>query len=331
MSNQKLLVTGGSGFIGNEVITIATSIGLQVMNLDLKPPPVERANATWIQADVRNVEELRKVMHAFSPEYILHLASDVDVNYKSMKQYETTVEGTRNIAKVATELPDLRRFVHISTQFVVEPGIVPTSEKFWKPYTLYGEAKAESERIIWSTGLEDFYILRPTIIWGPRHPSFAQQIWKYIAERKYLHPATRRPLMRTYGYVSNVADQMVSFAYRDVSVSDKRVFYLGDQCINYDEWVDAFALGLTGAPARRIPKSLLKIIALGGEAMKKCGISAPIDMGRYFRMTTASPYDIESTFAAVGNPKTSFDEGIARTLSWLKTADPNTFGAPAPN
>src|SRR5208283_6137943 len=144
------------------------------------------------------------------------------------------------------------------TQFVVTPGQTPKSETDFKPYTLYGEAKAVSERLVRASSLP-WLIVRPTIIWGPRHPSFHDQIWAFIANRAYLHPSAATPIMRCYGYVGNTADQILAFL--DADPKQRRVFYLGDGTINYDTWVDGFAEAITGKKARRIPQSLLLVFA----------------------------------------------------------------------
>ncbi|MFG1200765.1 hypothetical protein V5F29_00015 [Xanthobacter aminoxidans] len=48
-------------------------------------------------------------------------------------------------------------------------------------------------------------------------------------------------------------------------------------------------------------------------------------MGRYFRMTTPGPTDF-APINGVANPlQVSFDEGVARTLVWLRQVDPVLF------
>lgn len=316
---EKWLLTGGSGFIGTNVVNLALARGHSVLNLDIKPPRLEEHRPFWSQTDVRSADEVNRLVKEFAPDRIIHLASDIDITIQTLAGFTTTIEGARNIALAAKQIPNLKRFIHISTQFVVKPGIEPQHEKFLKPYTIYGEAKAESEKIIWATNLPfPWFILRPTIIWGPYHPSFAEQIFKHIRNRTYLHPKAGAPIMRAFGYVRSTAGQIAAFAELPADATDKHIFYLGDASIDYDLWADPFAVGLTGRPARRIPVSVLTAMGWVGDLVKKIGLPAPIDSGRAFRMSTSSKIDLSATHAVIGPPKVSFDQGVKETLNWLR-------------
>ncbi len=316
---DKILLTGGSGFIGTEVVDIALAQGFDVCNLDIAPPRKEDQSAVWRDVDVRDHERLDQEILEFQPDYLLHLASDIDITIDKLEEFKITIGGTKNVLAAAKKLPDLKRFIHISTQFVVKPGIEPTSEHHYDPYTLYGEAKAETEKLVWQADLKmPWFILRPVIIWGPYHPTFAQAILKYIGDGRYLHPVGREPIVRAFGYVTNTADQMIGFVNVDLKKAKQHIYYLGDDSIDYDIWADAFATPLTGKRAKRIPVSLLNFLGKAGDLVKIVGIPSPIDSGRAFRMRTGSKIDLSSTLALVGEPKVSFETGVEKTIDWLK-------------
>jgi nucleoside-diphosphate-sugar epimerase len=321
---MKVVITGGSGFIGGEIVSTLQARGAEVLNLDCNPPPLQQARH-WQSCDVRSIESVNSAILNFDPNYVLHLASDIDVNLPTLESYATTIEGTRNVIAACAGLHNLRRFIHVSTQYVMTPGVQPHSETEFQPYTLYGEAKAQSELTIRQSALADWIIVRPTIIWGPRHPSFANAIWKYLANRKYLHPVARKPILRCYGFVRNTAEQMTALLDADLSKVSGRVFYLGDGTIDHDRWIDGFACAFTGKRARRVPKSALLALGLAGEGLNKLGVRFPMDMGRYFRMTTSSEIDLNGTFAIVGSPKISLEQGISETVAWLSQLDPILF------
>ena len=316
---EKWLLTGASGFIGTHVAELALARGHSILNLDIKPPRLEAHKPFWSQTDVRSASEVMSLAQSFNPDRIIHLASDTDISIKTLEGFTTTISGTRNLAQTAKAIPGLKRFVHISTQFVVKPGVEPENEKFLLPYTVYGEAKAESEKIVWHAGLAaPWFIVRPTIIWGPYHPTFAQQIFKHIGHRTYLHPKGSRPIVRAFGFVRNTADQIVSLAELPSGATEKHVFYAGDASIDYDLWADAFSIGLTGRRARRIPTALLTGMGRAGDLLKAVGLRAPLDSGRAFRMSTSSKIDLSATHALIGSPKVSFERGVEETLAWIK-------------
>ncbi|WP_423068390.1 NAD-dependent epimerase/dehydratase family protein [Devosia sp. CN2-171] len=316
---DRLLITGGSGFIGAEVVSLALKAGLEVRNLDIAEPRAEQHKPLWRRVDIRDAAAVSAAVAEFDPHRVLHLASDIDVNIRTLEEFKTTINGTSNVLAALPRAQSLKSFVHTSTQFVVKPGVEPTSERHYDPYTIYGEAKALTEQAVWAANLTvPWYILRPTIIWGPYHPSFATQIFRHMRTGRYLHPVSSRPIVRTFGYVTNVAEQMVSFSLLADPDPARHVFYLGDASINYDSWADAFSVGLTGRPAKRIPVFALKTLGMAGDLVKAVGLPSPIDSGRAFRMSTASKIDLKPTFDVVGPPSIDFDAGVGHTLAWLR-------------
>lgn len=315
----RVFLTGGSGFIGGEVVEILRTKGFGIANYDLAPPHLPGQEPYWIKGDVRDSCKLDQEIAAFDPHYILHLASDTDVSVEAVEAFTTTLDGTANVIAALSRAPKLRRFIHVSTQFVVKPGVQPLEERYLEPYTAYGQAKAETERMLWRANPPaPWLILRPTIIWGPHHPSFAEAIFKHIASRNYLHPVAAEPITRAFGFVRNVAQQMVYFLEMPANASNRHVYYLGDATIDYDIWADSFSQALTGKRARRIPKWLLALMGRAGDLAKRLGIPSPIDSGRAFRMSTSSAIDLTPTHALAGLPQVGFDDGVAETVAWLR-------------
>jgi nucleoside-diphosphate-sugar epimerase len=325
MTRPRLLVTGASGFIGSHVVDLALERGYALRNLDLQLPQWTEHRPHWVSVDVRDARAVIANVEEFCPTHVLHMASDVDVSLRTLADYATITEGTRNVL-AAIEGRQLERFVHISTQFVLTPGLAPKDEHDLRPYTVYGAAKAEAERMVWAARLDmPWLILRPTLVWGPGHPSFANAIWKYIANRRYFHPAGQHTV-RCYGYVRNTASQIVSFVDAASLPADKRVYYLGDGDLDYAMWANAFAVPLTGRPTRSAPAGVLRVAALAGDLFGRIGLPSPYDSGRHFRMTTPSPVDLSDTFGVIGRHEmVSFDEGVRSTLEWLKRVDPILF------
>lgn len=318
MMEKRLLVTGGSGFIGRQAVHLGVQSGYRVLNVDLKTPDLSLNSYESIIADVRDEKCIRHIFDDFVPTHVLHLASETDILLDKIEDFTTIIDGSENIFRAATDQPSVQRLLHVSTQYVLEPGIQPKDERHYVPYTAYGGAKAESERRLWASELNGWTIVRPCIVWGPHYPTFADELWKYIDRRLYLHPATNKPILRTYGYVDNVAEQMIRLLGIPAHQLPQKVYYLGDMTIDYATWADAFARALTGRDARRIPKFGLFTLGMAGEGAKKLGIKLPFSMGRYHRMTTASPMDLSATFEAVGRPSTDLETGVQRTVDWLR-------------
>ena len=80
--------------------------------------------------------------------------------------------------------------------------------------------------------------------------------------------------------------------------------------------------GLRGQPARRVPRPLLRLLGLGGDAVSKV-IGKPflINSSRVRSMTSdyLVPGAIEHTLAVLGPPRHTLEEGVQLTLDWLKS------------
>src|SRR5689334_16164206 len=125
MTARRVFITGGSGFIGGEVIRLLTDAGHRVCNIDIAAPHFPEQNAAWVEGDIRNAAALEAAISAFDPQVVLHLASDTDVAITDPDEFTTTIDGTANVIAALKLAPSLEQFVHTSTQFAVKPGVEP--------------------------------------------------------------------------------------------------------------------------------------------------------------------------------------------------------------
>lgn len=320
---MRVLVTGGSGFIGSRVMDVLAERGHLTINFDLKPPTFERHADHWFAGDVTDLDRLNACFDQFQPDAVIHLAAKAEIYSVNWSDFASIHQGTANLIAAIDRYGRLDRLVNISTQLVIAPGHQPRSLLDYRPYTTYGEAKAYAEGLLLQWAAPTHWLtVRPANIWGPNHPSFAKAIWKYIRRRVYLHPATNTPVVRSYGYVRNTAEQIVTLMESDPAATYRQVFYVADTVLDSGLWVDAFANALTGKPARRVPPTVLRAMGWGGDILAKAGRRVPIDSGRVMRMTESYPVPLEPTFALTGLPRVSLDMGVMETVKWL-AADEN--------
>jgi nucleoside-diphosphate-sugar epimerase len=314
-----VLVTGGSGFIGSRVMEALERRGLKAINYDIKPPIFPAQSPQWRLGDVTDLERLSEIIAEFQPRSIIHLAAKAEIYAYEWSDFDSIHLGTETLLKAIDGYGKLKSLVNISTQLVIAPGYEPRSLLDYQPYTLYGEAKAYAESLLlqWRSPVH-WLTVRPANIWGPHHPSFADAIWKYIASRHYLHPDAREPVVRSYGYVENTAEQIVSLMLADRDLTHRQVFYAADAVLDSAVWVDAFAEGLTGRRARRIPAPLLRTMGRIGDLAQLVGRRAPIDSGRAMRMTQSYPVPLEATHALTGPPRVTLAAGVDASIVWLR-------------
>jgi nucleoside-diphosphate-sugar epimerase len=324
VESQRLLVTGGSGFIGTHLIEAALDIGDEVINLDIEAPLRLDQAVYWRKDDLLNPNSLADLVRHFRPDVIINLAAIADISFKYNDMPVNTI-GVKNIIDAAKAVVPRPRIVHVSTQLVVAPGNESAGPREYFPYTEYGRTKAESERILWECADDLVWtVLRPTNVWGPWHRTFVNSTWNYLQRRWYMVPTGPSPI-RSYGYVKNVASQILKSAHLSDGAVNRKIFYVGDPPISSHEWLDGFSLSLTGRPVRRVPISALKLLARGGELAKQIGIPAPFDNGRLFRISSDYAVPMEASISTLGSGSTSLEEGIASTTQWLRFQFPKMF------
>ncbi|OGC47188.1 hypothetical protein A2886_00895 [candidate division WWE3 bacterium RIFCSPHIGHO2_01_FULL_42_13] len=179
---EKILVTGGTGFIGSHLTERLLEQERQVKVLALKEPlePIEKENerlleelgAEIIYGDLRDAESLKEAIKGC--DTVFHLAGiSRPMAVTDEKYYDVNVKGTENILEAAKAV-GVKKFVHVSTVSVlgVSPDGHPLSEDEYQYDGLkYGQTKREGERI----ALHYHYkhkipviVVRPCLVYGPR-------------------------------------------------------------------------------------------------------------------------------------------------------------------
>jgi nucleoside-diphosphate-sugar epimerase len=229
--------------------------------------------------------------------------------------------GTRNVITAIQNISSVEKAVFTSSQFVVGPGAPPEHEEEFRPHTIYGESKILSERAVREAELLcSWTIIRPTNIWGRWHPRYPNEFWRVLKQGRYFHPGGS-PVIRCYGYVGNVVEQVLTILGRRDGKLDRRVIYVGDAPIDLHDWTNAFSLCLTGKPVRVVPRPLVKALAKFGDVVQGCGGKFPIYSSRFHSMTEDYVTPMDATFDVLGPSRISLEEGVRETVDWLRSED----------
>ena len=95
---MRLIVTGGSGFIGTHVARKAMASGVEWLNLDIRRPVSGEAVDRWERVDVMDRDRLTKTFTTFRPTHVLHLAARTDTDARSLSDYGVNTVGTIGLA-----------------------------------------------------------------------------------------------------------------------------------------------------------------------------------------------------------------------------------------
>jgi len=144
---MKVLITGGAGFLGINLVRYFLSRGMEdITALDIADFDYpEKEKIGFIKGDVRDKEVVSELMKGI--DVVVHTAAALPL-YKKDQIYSTGVEGTRNLLDAAHK-NGVERFIHISTTSVYG---VPDHHPLYEDDKLdgvgdYGKAKIMAEDI----------------------------------------------------------------------------------------------------------------------------------------------------------------------------------------
>ena len=237
MEKVNVIITGGSGFIGKDLLK---KIDLSVFSVRLitrekqKLYHLEKEGFEVIEADLSDVNSLK---NAFSGQSILlNLAAEVR-NLELLEK--TNVQGTQNLIE-AIEACGIKKVIHLSSVGVVGKGysisqLVVTEETSAKPANAYERTKKKSEDLLIAAeqkGNFELTILRPTNVFGESHPFNALLNLSQHLSSGRIVPYMKNAVVN-YVYVSDVSASILYF----LNSQEKGIYQIGSS-MNLRDFLD---------------------------------------------------------------------------------------------
>jgi nucleoside-diphosphate-sugar epimerase len=319
----RVLVTGGSGFIGTNLVEHYLSREIEVANVDIAPPRNSDHKANWVECDILDREELAKAFTAFKPSHVLHLAARTDlVQSPDLSLYAPNTTGVRNVLAAIRESGGVHRAVFASTKLVCRNGHTPTHDEEYCPDTAYGRSKVEGEKLVRDCdfGETEWAIVRPTSIWGPWFAEPYLPFFRRVIRGAYAHPrgCDHR---KSYGYVGNAVCQVQAILEADGERFHGSTYYLSDyEDISLLEWANEIRAAVGGGPVREVPLWCFQVAAKIGDVLQKAGVpSVPITSFRLRNMETdTGGVNLCALRALTGPLPFSIPDGVKETVAWMK-------------
>ena len=327
---MKLLVTGGTGFIGSHLAESALRNGIEVNVLGLTETDADRSNAERLDAAGANVfsgsitdsalcnQALSGVTHVNHLAVAMREAGVSDHYYR-----QVNLEGTRTLLD-ACHQAGVQRFIYCGTIGIYGHSFdgVADEESPTCPGNIYEETKLAAETLAIEYGREiglETLSLRPADVYGPADQRL-RKLFDAVAKGRFPlfgHGAGRRHMV----YVSDVVAAFEKAATAD-DVVGRAMIIAGPEVCTLAEFIELIrqAAGQRRFGVRLPLAPMLLAAAVTEDLCTMVGVSPPIYRRRMDFFTSDCAFDTRRARSILGwAPVVGLQEGVERTFSWYRS------------
>ena len=307
LKNKEILVTGGCGFIGSEIVKQLSLLGANVTIIDNLSSGKERyiqgfSNVKLITADLLDDHAIESVVK--DKEYVINNAAlpfIPDSYYLPKKFFDVNVNATISLALAIIKEKKTKRFVHISSSEIYGTArYIPMDESHHTtPQSTYAVSKLAGERVVFTMHKEHnlpAVIIRPFNSFGPNitQPYIIPEIIRQIMKGDVVKLGNLNA-KRDLTYVTDTARGIILSLVKEGIVGE--VINIGSQR-SY---------------------SIKELVSLISEIMGK-EVTVEVDPLRF------RPYDVDTlicdyeraTKLLGWKPEITVREGLEKTIEWTK-------------
>jgi len=325
--NDLVLVTGGSGFIGEHVVSLLIKQGWAVRILDPNPPahPPD-PHLHYTPGSILDPSAVHHAMEGVST--VIHLAAEARLWVPEKSRYRAVnVNGTEIVLGEA-RARGIEKFIHVSTEAIlrakgdqgeqlIQPcGDLPPQQTMPGPYT---RSKWEAERLVRDAGEKGFcaVIVYPTVPVGPGDRNWTAPT-RMIDQFAFAPPPFYLDCRLNLVPVDDVARGIVKALVRGKR-GDR--FILGGKNMYLSEFLSLIhRCGGRPPPKRKLPYALARTVGLVSQWSSDTLIhKEPLATVEGLSLARTNLWcDLSATCSQLDLEGSSLQDAVTRTLSWIK-------------
>lgn len=183
------LVTGGSGFLGSNLVRALHNRGERVRILDIAKPSDYPETIEFVRCNILDREGVKEAMRGV--DYVYHCVALVPLTKAGSNFWKVNVEGTKIAVELAYE-SDVKMFIYISSSAIFAGSLDKcpiTGDTIPKPIEIYGCSKLAAEQYILKAQKRGLLcaIIRPQCILGPGRLGIFQILFDWIHNGKKVY------------------------------------------------------------------------------------------------------------------------------------------------
>lgn len=328
---KKCLVTGGGGFVGKALVKQLVGLGVKVCVIGRNAyPDLESLGVICFKGDISDSEAMAKA--SSDVDAVFHVAALAGIWGGWQDYYRTNVLGTENVI-ASCKRNNIRMLIYTSTPSVVfdQKDIKGGTEEL--PYAKkflcnYARSKVIAEKIVLESNTPELCTtaLRPHLIWGPEDPHLLPRLIE-SGRKKMLKKVGDGSNFVDISYIDNVVSAHVLAAENlatSKTAAGNAYFISQGTPVNLWDWInDLFSemniprvdKEVSFSTAYRLG-GLLELVHKyfrpGKEPKMTRFIAEQLAKSHYFSIQQA---DKDLNY----HPLISTEEGMRRTIQWLRT------------
>ncbi len=321
----KILVTGGTGFIGSKVVKRLVRSGKEVVCLVLPGEQVEELERLKVEIVNGDLTKKETLIHAFkNVGCVIHLAASIGSKDSDLVM-KVNYEGTKNlIDTIIKEKISIKRFTLVSSVAAAGPskkGSVQDETKNPDPVSEYGRSKLLAEEYVRSIEKNfPFTIVRLPVVYGPGSYGGLYTIFKLVNR----HLELIVPKMETNVlFVEDAANWIIKSTFNDHA--ERETLYIANFRVHNTHEIVGKIKKILGIKTVKIPISswLFYFFCFIVETFAKLTNTKPIlrkkNLDEYFKFRYWG-VDVSKARKILNfEPEYSFEDGIRKTIKWYKS------------